>query len=168
MWFYPSNIPEESYALFSAFSSATTGYTQPLLRLSLLPDGKISIFSNAAPNDVPIFSSSRLKKSRWTHVSFVWYPKKGSHPNLSTHSQLQPSSHTHLSLGLYVDGAFAEGTNLSYPRMDSTTGTNTGVRYAIGNVVATPAQGLSWCLASAHLLATPLRKPLHTSGTLLV
>ncbi|KAF8962103.1 beach-domain-containing protein [Flammula alnicola] len=142
MWFFPSTLPSSSYALFSATSATTTSYSQPFFRLSLRPDGKVSILSSGAPEDEASFSASKVKKGRWTHVAFVWYPRRGSNPNLR----------------LYIDGAFVEGINLQYPRSDSVSGANSGVQYLIGDAEHKGVQGavMSWCLASSYLLGVPL------------
>ncbi|KAF9479125.1 beach-domain-containing protein [Pholiota conissans] len=137
MWFLPLSLPASSYALFSATSSSPL-----LLRLSLRPDGKVSIFSSGAPEGDAVFSASKVKKGRWTQISFVWYPKRGSHPNLR----------------LYIDGAFVEGLSLPYPRTDSMFSTNPGVKYLIGDMGSSNAEApkMSWCVASAYLLTAPL------------
>ncbi|KAF8184760.1 hypothetical protein BJ912DRAFT_973913 [Pholiota molesta] len=137
MWFSPSTLPSSPYTLFSATFS-----TRLLLKLSLRPDGKVSIFSSGAPEGDAIFSASKVKKGRWTQIAFVWYQKRGSHPNLR----------------LYIDGAFVEGMSLQYPRTDSVSGINPGVKYLIGDMEPSNVKGpkMSWCVASAYLLTVPL------------
>ena len=53
--------------------------------------------------------------------------------------------------GLYVDGAFTEGLSWAFPRPEA--GFQIG-KYTIGD--SSNKTNMSWCLASTHLLATPL------------
>lgn len=83
-------------------------------------------------------------------------------------------------LGLYIDGAFIEGVNLTYPRAESSSSSSgVGVKYAIGDFGPSSSPlspffdmadtdrakdkgdkekeaAMSWCLASAYFLALPL------------
>lgn len=50
-----------------------------------------------------------------------------------------------------------EGMSLPYPRTDSISGVNPGVKYTIGDLEGTSDNPkMSWCLASAYLLGIPL------------
>ena len=52
--------------------------------LSLLPDGRLKIFSSAAPDEECVFLApqAKIRCARWTHLALVWYPRIGGHPNL--------------------------------------------------------------------------------------
>ncbi|KAJ3506661.1 hypothetical protein NLJ89_g6748 [Agrocybe chaxingu] len=144
MWFFPSTMPkaEQIYTLFGAKSSAP-GPSKPYLRLSLRSDGKLRVFSNTAPDDETVFTASRVRRGRWSHLALVWYPKKGSNPNLR----------------LFLDGAFVEGVHLAYPRGESVSlygSSSTSVQYAVGDTLQAPGRGMSWSVASAYLMALPL------------
>ena len=145
------------------------------LRLSLRPDGRLRVFSSAAPDEEVVFDASpnsKVKRGRWTHLSLVWYPKKGGNPNLSKRVVIRRiclaslvnniGLTTFVITGLYLDGAFVEGAQLSYPRLDSISGNVPGVQYLVGDLSYTPnetdSQRMSWCVASAYLLGLPLRK----------
>ncbi len=77
MWFFPSTFPVSQYALFSANIAG-----RPLLTLFLMPDGNLSMLSSGSPDGQATFTSTKLKKGRWSHISFAWYPKRGGNPNL--------------------------------------------------------------------------------------
>ncbi|KAF8154493.1 hypothetical protein B0H34DRAFT_660452 [Crassisporium funariophilum] len=145
MWFWISDLPSggSSHALFTAEMPLRV-----LLKLSLRPDGKLELQSSTPSTPVsspssagkdttqPVsFASSAIRKGRWTHVSLVHYPHRGSNPNIR----------------LYVDGVFVEGLSWPFPRSDS--GFQIG-KYSIGDVSGKAK--MSWCFASAYLLATPL------------
>ncbi|KAH9476097.1 Beige protein-like protein 1 [Psilocybe cubensis] len=156
IWFFPSTLPTAPYTLFSASSPSPPPSSTSLHRLNAPPpirthlkiaarlDGKLSVWSSAAPDDEVIFPAAKLKKGRWTHLAFVWYQRKGGNPNLR----------------LYIDGAYVDGQNLTYPRAElfSGYGSNSGIRYTIGDFTAQKQNGssMSWCLASAYLLGLPL------------
>jgi len=76
--------------LFSAESvdSPLDLFTAPQHRvhtaLSLLPDGRLKIYSSASQDEEGVFaaSQSKIRCARWTHLALVWYPRIGGHPNL--------------------------------------------------------------------------------------
>ncbi|PPQ94175.1 hypothetical protein CVT25_003811 [Psilocybe cyanescens] len=156
LWFFPSTLPSTPYTLFAASSPSPPPSSTSLhrivtslpirthLKIVLRPDGKLSVWSSATPDEELIFPAAKLKKGRWTHLAFVWYQRKGGNPNLR----------------MYIDGAFVEGQNLTYPRSElfSGYGANSGIRYTIGDANAQKDKGssMSWCLASAYLLGLPL------------
>ncbi|KAF8885379.1 hypothetical protein CPB84DRAFT_1837906 [Gymnopilus junonius] len=216
MWFFPCTLPNAPYTLFSAISVTSSSpashngsgfftlspnfsqfpapvpnVNRTVLRITLRPDGKISVFSNTAsssPNshsgsvrsslspvasasrdqeaqeeEETVFSNIKLKKGRWTHFGLVWYQRKGSSGNPN--------------LRLYIDGAFVEGINQTYPRVElNGSSSGVGVKYMIGNLGSSSStlagmtdtdgsQGkgdkekeasMSWCLASAYFLGLPL------------
>jgi hypothetical protein len=160
MWFFPSSLPStSSHTLFKA---STPGAVRPLFQFSLRSDGKFSIISNVSQEGEATFCASKVRKGRWTHLAFVWYLRRSTHPNLSECSywpanELYPNI-KNPSIGLYVDGVLVEGLQLPYPRAESMSGfgANLGVRYTIGDAEATNSSSMSWCLASAYLLGLPL------------
>jgi len=76
--------------IFSAESvdSSPDLFTAPQHRvhtaLSLLPDGRLKIYSSATPDEEGVFAASQAKVrcARWTHLALIWYPRMGGHPNL--------------------------------------------------------------------------------------
>ncbi|KDR79337.1 hypothetical protein GALMADRAFT_223566 [Galerina marginata CBS 339.88] len=152
----------------NSISSPYQNNTRTHFRVVLHPDGKLSVFTNsssassvfsisgAGAGQETVFSAAgaKFRKGRWTHLGVVWYQRKGlaGNPNLR----------------LYIDGAFVEGVNLTYPKVDAnSTGSGSagaGLRYTIGDLGSPPGlnpkekekPGMSWCLASAYLLGVPL------------
>ena len=148
MWFWLSDLPsgEGSHCLFGVHMPLRV-----LLKLSLRTDGKLELISSS--NEQPAVFTTSIRKSRWTHIALVHYPHRGPNPNIRESfgfRLLTVLSHEPLS-GLYVDGAFVEGLSWAYPRPEA--GFQIG-KYIIGD--ASSKTKMSWCLASSHLLATPL------------
>jgi hypothetical protein len=53
--------------------------------LSLLSNGRLKMFSSAAPDQDGTFRASshaKVRKGRWIHLALIWYPNMGGHPNL--------------------------------------------------------------------------------------
>lgn len=93
MWFYPSTIPsgETEQLLFSAESKAHSSpdlfgppQVQVHAALSILPDGRLKMYSSASVDEDHVFTAyqSKIRCARWTHLVLVWYPRMGGHPNL--------------------------------------------------------------------------------------
>ena len=152
MWFRLSDLPsgEGSHCLFGVHMPLRV-----LLKLSLRTDGKLELISSS--NEKPaVFTTSSIRKSRWTHIALVHYPHRGPNPNILREllsflcCQLFVSYDDRLS-GLYVDNVFVEGLSWAYPRPEA--GFQIG-KYVIGDESSNTK--MSWCLASSHFLATPL------------
>ena len=147
MWFWLSELPigEGSHCLFAVHMPSRV-----LLKLSLRTDGKLEFISSS--NQQPAVFATTIRKSRWTHITLVHYPHRGPNPNIRESPSFGPSFFSSdLLLGLYVDGAFVEGLSWAFPRPEA--GFQIG-KYTIGD--PSNKTRMSWCLASSHLLATPL------------
>ncbi|KAF9531325.1 hypothetical protein CPB83DRAFT_848844 [Crepidotus variabilis] len=155
MWFNPSSMPsgDASYPLFSAVAVPRTisihnhQESRVYLQLSLLVDGRLRMRSTGAADADATFATApnaRVKRGRWTHLTIVWYPRKGGHPNLR----------------LYLDGAFVEGVHLAYPRAESLSGSAPVIQYKLGSDTTPSGESgitpISWSLASAYLLGLPV------------
>ncbi|KAF8584664.1 beach-domain-containing protein [Ramaria rubella] len=103
-----------------------------LLKLSIRADGKLELWTNVV-RDPAVLEQSLVHKGRWTHLSFIHYPAKSSPP----------------SIRIFIDGALTDTLTWSYPKLDSQPTT-----YTLGDIY-TPTN-LTWNLASACLLSTPL------------
>ena len=78
MWFRLSDLPsgEGSHCLFGVHMPLRV-----LLKLSLRTDGKLELISSS--NEIPaVFTTSSIRKSRWTHIALVHYPHRGPNPNI--------------------------------------------------------------------------------------
>ncbi|PPQ75051.1 hypothetical protein CVT24_010464 [Panaeolus cyanescens] len=165
IWFFPCTLPQSSpCALFSVFGPGPTpkpgrpfASSQLIFQLSLRPDGKLQLLTSGAGvggGEVAVFSSSLVKKNRWTHLSLVHYPHRGGNPNIR----------------LFIDGAFIEGMSLPYPKSEPASNNMHGGGYVVGDLgfdreattsesgkpKADVREGMSWCLSSAYLLGVAL------------
>ncbi|TFK36229.1 hypothetical protein BDQ12DRAFT_737089 [Crucibulum laeve] len=128
-WLWLSELPRGgSHALFSASQPSRS-----LLSLRLSQDGKLEL-SSSQNNTPAVFSKIPLRKGRWIHITLVHYPHRATNP----------------SIRLFIDGILADTVNWAYPKFESS---QPGA-YTIGDTSTTAR--LSWCLASAFLLACPL------------
>ena len=95
MWIHLSTLPtgESAYSLFSAESTVASPAVMPgpqqtttHFQLLLMAEGVLKFYSNAADSEVLFvpFPNSKIRRGRWTHLTLVWYPRTGSHPNLRT------------------------------------------------------------------------------------
>jgi hypothetical protein len=93
MWFYASTLPvgDSCCSLLSSESSMVSpAMVVPVksrihFELSLLSNGRLKMFSNAASDQDGIFrasSHSKVRRGHWVHLALIWYPKMGGHPNL--------------------------------------------------------------------------------------
>ena len=95
-----------------------------------------------------------ITTSRWTHVALTYHPQKAAKPCIRKWREYSIRSYTpHYAPfpGLFIDGVLSDTLNLVYPRPQATAQIGT---YIVGD--DTPKPGMSWCLASAHLLSIPL------------
>ncbi|KII85493.1 hypothetical protein PLICRDRAFT_44793 [Plicaturopsis crispa FD-325 SS-3] len=129
-WLWVEKYPtDKAHALFG-FRLAT----RPHITLSLRPDGKLELQTTGSRN-IALFPKSTIAKSRWTHIVLVHYPHRASSPNIR----------------LFMDGVLHDTMNLPYPRIESAAQTGT---YTLGDL--SDGASVSWCLASAYLLSTPI------------
>ncbi|KAJ7709309.1 hypothetical protein B0H16DRAFT_1822009 [Mycena metata] len=96
-------------------------------------DGKLEL-STTSSREVGVFRKSSIHKMRWTHITLVHYPTRSANPTIR----------------LYIDGVLNDGLNWNYPKSESTA---QAVTYILGD--DTKKTRMSWCVASAHLMAFP-------------
>ncbi|GLB40924.1 putative WD40 repeats [Lyophyllum shimeji] len=128
IWLWISALPRTTRPLFTVKLAS-----KAVLTISIHPDGNIEL-STSGNNNQAIFSSAQLHKFRWTHLTLVHYPHRGSNPTIR----------------LFVDGVLSDTLNWAYPKPE----TPQPGAYIIGDA-STSAQ-MSWCIASAYLLTIPL------------
>ncbi|PIL27451.1 hypothetical protein GSI_10600 [Ganoderma sinense ZZ0214-1] len=128
IWLWMEKIPKDkTHSLFTIGSADRT-----ILSLKVRPDGNLDIQS--AGSKEPGVLKARLSKGRWTHISLVHYPHRGSKPTIR----------------LFVDGTMVDSVQWQYPRGDA----NVDRPYTIGDI--SPDASLNWCIASAYLFSVPL------------
>ncbi|KAF7329558.1 hypothetical protein MKEN_00218700 [Mycena kentingensis (nom. inval.)] len=131
IWLWIKELPATTHPIFTA--RLATG-NRAILALSLRGDGKLELASTSS-REVGVFRKSVVNKARWTHIALTHYPQRNANPTVR----------------LYVDGVLNDGLNWSYPKFESQP---QPLRYVIGEDQARTR--LSWCIASAHLMAFPL------------
>ncbi|KAF8208087.1 hypothetical protein K438DRAFT_1667321 [Mycena galopus ATCC 62051] len=107
-----------------------------LLTLSLRGDGKLEL-GTSSNRDVGVFRKSNVHKMRWTHVALVHYPQRAGAGGGAT-------------IRLYIDGVLNDGLNWNYPKFEPQP---QAVKYILGD--DSKKTRMSWCIASAHLMAFP-------------
>ncbi|KAI0646236.1 beach-domain-containing protein [Trametes meyenii] len=129
LWLWIEQVPrDKKHNMFSISSGERT-----IFSVKLLPDGSLECESTGSKE--PTALKARLAKGRWTHVTLVHYPHRGSKPTIR----------------LFVDGTMVDSVNWPYPRGD----TNGAERpYTMGDSSSDAC--LNWCLASAYLFSVPL------------
>lgn len=82
----------------------------------------------------------------------VHYPQKASQPSIRVfHVLLFCSVLIIVYLGLFIDGILVETLTWVYPRADLSAHS---VEYVVGS--NDPEAQMSWCIATAYLIARPL------------
>ncbi|KAJ7143646.1 beach-domain-containing protein [Mycena filopes] len=132
IWVWIKELPTTTHPLFSARIGGPLA-SRALVTLGLRGDGKLEL-STAASRDVGVFRKSNVHKMRWTHITLVHYPTRAANPTIR----------------LYIDGVLNDGLNWNYPKLESAA---QPVTYIIGD--DTKKTRMSWCVASAHLMAFP-------------
>ncbi|KAK7042535.1 hypothetical protein R3P38DRAFT_3448691 [Favolaschia claudopus] len=128
MWLWVKELPTTTHPIFTARLNART-----MLTFSLRGDGKLEL-GTSSNREVGVFRKSNVHKSRWTHITLVHYPHRASNPTIR----------------LYIDGVLNDGLNWNYPKFESQP---QAVKYIIGD--DSKKTRMSWCIASAHLIAFP-------------
>ncbi|KAA1472737.1 beach-domain-containing protein [Dentipellis sp. KUC8613] len=104
------------------------------LRLSLMPDGKLELWSSGS-TDSSLVTKLALLKGRWAHITLIHYPHRASNPTVR----------------LFFDGVLVETANWPYPKHETSPKTGT---YLVGD--DTNEAQTSWTAASAYLISKPL------------
>ncbi|KAJ7454045.1 beach-domain-containing protein [Mycena galericulata] len=128
IWLWIKELPATTHPVFSARLNSRT-----LLTLSLRGDGKLEL-STSSNRDVGVFRKGTVHKMRWTHITLVHHPHRASNPTIR----------------LYIDGVLNDGLNWSYPKFESQP---QALKYVLGDDLKKTR--MSWCIASAHLMAYP-------------
>ncbi|KAJ6565477.1 beach-domain-containing protein [Mycena vulgaris] len=128
IWLWIKELPATTHPIFSARLNSRT-----IVSLSLRGDGKLEL-STSSNRDVGVFRKSNVHKMRWTHITLVHYPHKASNPTIR----------------LYIDGVLNDGFNWNYPKFESQP---QAIKYVLGD--DSKKTRMSWCIASAHLMAFP-------------
>ncbi|KAH9919489.1 beach-domain-containing protein [Epithele typhae] len=128
IWLWIEQVPRDRIHNLFSISNGDQEY----FSLKLRPDGNLDCASTG--NKEPAVLKARLAKGRWTHVTLVHYPHRGSKPTIR----------------LFVDGTMTDSVQWVYPRGDTTVDRP----YTIGD--STDGASLNWCMASAYLICVPL------------
>ncbi|KAG5653218.1 hypothetical protein H0H81_001695 [Sphagnurus paluster] len=128
IWLWISVLPSSPHKLFTVKNSSKS-----IVSLVLHTDGSIELSTSGNAEPV-IFSSAKLHKFRWTHLTLVHYPHRAANP----------------SIRFFVDGVLSDTVNWIYPKAEAAQ----IVTHTIGD--SSTAAKMSWCIASSYLLATPL------------
>ncbi|KAF5370942.1 hypothetical protein D9615_009793 [Tricholomella constricta] len=129
IWLWISALPPATpHPLFTVKLSSKS-----ILTLTLHPNGCVQL-STSGNHDPAVFSSAKLHKFRWTHLTLVHYPHRASSPTIR----------------FFVDGVLSDTLHWTYPKAEPAQSGS----YIIGDASST-AQ-MSWCIASAYLLTHPL------------
>ncbi|TFK55260.1 beach-domain-containing protein [Heliocybe sulcata] len=108
--------------------------SRSLFSLSVCADGKLQL-RGTAERDIFVSAKGRVPKSRWTHVTVVYYPHRASNPTIR----------------VFVDGLLTDTANWAYPKSESITAVGT---YVLGDD-SESANG-TLCITSSYLLSHPL------------
>ncbi|KAK0186450.1 beach-domain-containing protein [Armillaria mellea] len=130
IWFWIEALPKTTP---QPIFTVRTGLTS-IVTLCLNSDGKFELHTSGHKS-VAVLEKSTIRTTRWTHVTLVHYPQKASQP----------------SIRLFIDGILVEALTWAYPRPDLLTHS---VEYVVGSNV--PEAQMSWCIATAYLVARPL------------
>ncbi|PCH37188.1 beach-domain-containing protein [Wolfiporia cocos MD-104 SS10] len=129
IWLWIEKFPtNRTHAIYSCQLNDRT-----LIALGLRPDGSFQLQSSGS-HEVALLQG-RIVKSRWTHITIIHHPHRTANPTIR----------------LFVDGILTDALNWQYPR--SSTFSSPGA-YEVGDSSA--IEPLSWSVASAYLLCTPL------------
>ncbi|KAJ7337518.1 beach-domain-containing protein [Mycena albidolilacea] len=128
MWLWIKELPASTHPIFTARIGART-----MVTFSLRGDGKLEL-GTSSNREVGVFRKSNVYKMRWTHITLVHYPHRASNPTIR----------------LYIDGVLNDGLNWNYPKFESQP---QAVKYVLGD--DSKKTRMSWCIASAHLMAFP-------------
>ncbi|KAG5645386.1 hypothetical protein DXG03_006339 [Asterophora parasitica] len=133
-WLWISVFPKSiPHPLFTVKLS-----TKSILTLAIHPDGSVEL-STPGSRDPAVFNSAKLHKFRWTHLTLVHHPNRSSNPTVR----------------IFVDGVLSDTVHWVYPKPEAVQRGS----YTIGDTSRTSQ--MSWCIASAYLLTTPLGITLH-------
>ncbi|KAK0199746.1 beach-domain-containing protein [Desarmillaria ectypa] len=129
-WFWIEALPKTTtHPIFTVRTGSTS-----IVALCLNSDGKFELHTSGHKS-VAVLLKSSIHTARWTHVTLVHYPQKASQP----------------SIRLFIDGILVETLTWAYPRPDLSAHS---VEYVIGS--NDPEAQMSWCVATAYLIARPL------------
>ncbi|KAG6816009.1 hypothetical protein H0H87_009501 [Tephrocybe sp. NHM501043] len=128
IWVWVSSLPQANHSLFTVKHS-----DKIILSLLLDEHGGIQLFT-AGEQETAILSGAKVHKSRWMHLTLVHYPNRVSNP----------------SMRFFVDGVLSDTLDWAYPKAEAAQ----SGEYIIGD--ASNAANMSWCIASAYFLTTPL------------
>ncbi|KAI0746713.1 beach-domain-containing protein [Daedaleopsis nitida] len=128
VWLWIEQVPrDKTHNIFSI----STG-DRDIFSMKLRPDGSLDCASTG--NKEPAVLKAHLAKGRWTHVTLIHYPHRGTKPTVR----------------LFVDGGMVDSVQWQYPRGDA----NVDRPYIIGDSSSDAC--LNWCIASAYLFSLPL------------
>ncbi|KAI0317827.1 beach-domain-containing protein [Amylostereum chailletii] len=129
IWLWIAQYPSHnSQNIFSFRMQSRTFFS-----LRLRPDGHLELWSSSQKETTKL--KLPFPQSRWTHVTVIYYPHRGTNP----------------SLRIFIDGVLTELFSWAYPKNESHTQTGT---YVLGE--DSDDAELSWCMASATMLTKPL------------
>ncbi|KAI0261217.1 beach-domain-containing protein [Gloeopeniophorella convolvens] len=130
IWLWLERYPSQGAQNIFSFRMPS----RTLFHITLRHDGRLELWSHGQP--LPgVVTKSSFPKARWFHIAVVYYPHRGSHPNLR----------------FFIDGVLIDLVSWTYPRPDLFAQTGT---YVIGD--DSEKANMSWCMASAILMAKPL------------
>ncbi|KAG6889353.1 hypothetical protein C0992_005581 [Termitomyces sp. T32_za158] len=97
IWVWVSSLPQASHPIFTVKVAGKT-----ILSLLLDEEGNLQLSSSAEPKTA-LFSSSKVHKLRWTHLTLVHYPNRTSHP----------------SIRIFHDGVLSDTLDWAYPKAEA-------------------------------------------------
>lgn len=132
------------------------------LTLRISPDGTLVQYSSDLNQELVL--KTKLKKERWIHLAVVT-PPVANKTDKSIASKFQVTLSMNLtnidifSAGLFVNGeqAVADPLIITFPKTDLAS---KGANVVIGD--QSDKATMSWCFASAYLLALPIGKSTST------
>ncbi|KAG8759860.1 hypothetical protein FRC14_004821 [Serendipita sp. 396] len=128
-WLYVEKYPTDAATLIFGIKHPNKWMSQ----LKIRPHGKLQLHISGR-RDPGLFDKAPIPRSKWTHVTLVWFVGKGVSP----------------AIRLFFDGNFVDSIDISYPRLENSTSTT----YHIGDE-SSNAQA-SWSMASAYLFSMPM------------
>ena len=149
-WIFLARMPSEyPLALFTISIDS-----KPVITLRIHSEGNFEL-STSSSRDSVVFSKATIHRSRWTHVALVYYPSRSSSPSIRMSHGLSFTCYWSLP-GLSLDGVIQDGINRVYPQPI----VKGPIIYTIGGCQLDKSP--SWCISSAYLVATPIRRHLSS------
>ncbi|KAF8652783.1 hypothetical protein AX16_004175 [Volvariella volvacea WC 439] len=129
---FPSHSLYPSTPFSSSNANANIKYKDHL-NLSIRSDGLLELETPTSGGKILFDKAPPMHKFRWTHVALVVYSQRYMNPTIR----------------LFIDGVLFDTAQCQYPKPESTSQT---LSYVIGDNDVP----MSWCIASAYFIASPI------------